>query len=138
MTRTHKLPISIKGVVVVGGSVLLAKNERDEWELLGGRIELEEHPRETLAREIWEEASLVVEVGASPINTYVFDVLAPRGKYVLIVTYGCVPLEPDASFAVSAEHRELSLFLPEAANRLPNLPAGYKASIQEWMRDCRR
>ena len=138
MTRIHKLPISIKGVVVVGDRVLLAKNERDEWELLGGRIELAEHPRETLAREIWEEASLVVEISASPIDTYVFDVLEPQGKCVFIVTYGCVPLEPDTPFAVSAEHRELSLFLPGTVNGIPNLPAGYKASIQEWTRDCRR
>lgn len=32
-------PVSIKGVVVRDGRVLLLKNERDEWELPGGRIE---------------------------------------------------------------------------------------------------
>ncbi|GGM43483.1 hypothetical protein GCM10012275_13070 [Longimycelium tulufanense] len=38
-------PISIKGVVVRDGKVLLLKNEREEWELPGGRIEPGELPK---------------------------------------------------------------------------------------------
>ncbi|MEV6136524.1 NUDIX hydrolase [Nocardia sp. NPDC051990] len=38
--------ISIKGVVVRDGRVLLLKNEREEWELPGGRIEPGETPEE--------------------------------------------------------------------------------------------
>ena len=36
---TPGYPISVKGVVVRAGRVLLLKNERDEWELPGGRLE---------------------------------------------------------------------------------------------------
>lgn len=32
-------PVSIKGVLVRDGRVVLMHNERDEWELPGGRIE---------------------------------------------------------------------------------------------------
>ena len=32
-------PVSIKGVLVEAGRVVLLENDRDEWELPGGRLE---------------------------------------------------------------------------------------------------
>ena len=49
------LPISIKGVILDGTRVVLAENERGEWELPGGRIEPGESPTQALTREISEE-----------------------------------------------------------------------------------
>jgi hypothetical protein len=37
-------PVSVKGVLVRDGRVLLLKNEREEWELSGGKPELGEEP----------------------------------------------------------------------------------------------
>jgi hypothetical protein len=34
--ETRAFPVSVKGVAVQGGKVLLLRNERDEWELPGG------------------------------------------------------------------------------------------------------
>jgi ADP-ribose pyrophosphatase YjhB (NUDIX family) len=42
-------PISIKGVVLRDERVLLLKNERQEWELPGGRIEIGETPEECVS-----------------------------------------------------------------------------------------
>jgi 8-oxo-dGTP pyrophosphatase MutT (NUDIX family) len=56
-------PVSIKGVVVRDGQVLLLRNERDEWELPGGRIELGETPQQCIAREIQEETGWAVRTG---------------------------------------------------------------------------
>ena len=121
--------VSIKGVLVApDGRVVLLQNERDEWELPGGQIELGESPAECLAREILEELCLQVEVG-QPLDTYLFEVTP--GRHVFIVTYGCTligPFDPTASH----EHKSIGLFSHDC---LPaNLPAGYKASIAYAMR----
>jgi len=39
-------PVSAKGVVSSRNGVLLARNDRDEWELPGGRLEAGETPEE--------------------------------------------------------------------------------------------
>lgn len=121
--------VSVKGVFCApSGEVVLLMNERDEWELPGGRIEIGESSTECLAREVREELSLEVLVGA-PLDTYLFEVIP--GKRVFIATYGCTlagPYDP----VISHEHTRIGLFAPDA---LPsNLPAGYRASIAAWQR----
>ena len=37
-----KYPISIKGVLLLDGQVVLVQNDRNEWELPGGRLEIGE------------------------------------------------------------------------------------------------
>ena len=53
--RGPAFPVSVKGVAVQYGQVLLLENERAEWELPGGKLELGEDPQECVAREIREE-----------------------------------------------------------------------------------
>ncbi len=124
----HRYPVSIKAVLrAPSGELVLMLNERDEWELPGGRIEPGELPRECLAREIDEELGLRVEVDASPLDAYLFEVIP--GKQVFICTYRA-RLSAGTGFAprLSHEHLQLGLFAPEA---LPaNLPAGYRTSVR--------
>ena len=121
--------VSIKGVLVApDGRVVLLQNERDEWELPGGQIELGESPAQCLAREIQEELCLQVEVG-QPLDVYLFEVIP--GRHVLIVTYECALIGPFYPTA-SHEHKGIGLFSHDC---LPaNLPAGYRASIASAMR----
>ena len=51
LRRRMNFPVSIKGVLVEAGSVMLLENERDEWELPGGRLEPGEAPETCLVRE---------------------------------------------------------------------------------------
>ena len=120
-------PVSIKGVLFTDRrEVVLALNERDEWELPGGRIERGESPETCVAREFHEELGVVV-AARRLLDTYLFEVI-PR-KHVFIVTYGCALI---GSFkpVISEEHKAIETF-PVAS--LPmNLPAGYRASIRAW------
>lgn len=124
--------VSIKGVVFApSGECVLLLNDRETWELPGGRIEIGESPMECLEREIREELGLRVRVG-NPIDAYLFEVLPER--HVFIVTYWCGVL---GAFAprLSAEHRRMGLF---PADALPDqIPEGYRVSIvRAWRERC--
>jgi len=56
-------PVSVKGVLLGDAGVVLLENERGEWELPGGKLEIGESPEECLAREIMEELQLQAEIG---------------------------------------------------------------------------
>ena len=62
-SAAHAFPVSVKGVAVQGGRVLLLENERNEWELPGGKLELREDPADCVVREIREEAGWKVTAG---------------------------------------------------------------------------
>lgn len=59
----YQLPISVKAVLNWRGKLPLLKNERDEWELPGGKLDLGESPDRCLAREIKEELGWESRVG---------------------------------------------------------------------------
>ena len=123
----HKFPVSMKGVVIQGGKVVLLKNERDEWELPGGKLELGERPEECVVREIEEELGLSVKIGPL-LDTWVYHIRA--GIDVFMVTYGCNP-EPYSEITHSPEHKALGRFNMEEVSAL-NMPEGYKKSILKW------
>src|SRR5438045_1624018 len=121
-------PVSVKGVFCTPqGEVVLLMNERGEWELPGGRIEIGETSEQCLAREIGEELGLRVRVGA-PLDTYLFEVIP--GKCVFIATYRCT-LDGDYAPEISHEHIRIGTFDPRALP--PNLPQGYRDSVQRWL-----
>jgi 8-oxo-dGTP pyrophosphatase MutT (NUDIX family) len=120
-------PVSIKGVLVEAGRVVLLENERDEWELPGGRLEPRESPKTCLVREFAEELGAVVEV-ARIIDCWLYEVL-PQRK-VVIITYG-VKRRDEGELRVSDEHRWFGLFTPHEIEALP-IPEGYRRSIRAW------
>ena len=120
-------PVSVKGVLVRDGQVLLLKNEREEWELPGGKLGLGEEPRVCVAREITEETGLAVVAGPI-LDSWQYHI--GEGRDVLIVTYGCHP-EGNQSPTLSNEHKEIGFFTQAEVGDL-NMPAGYKHSIQSW------
>ncbi len=120
-------PVSIKGVLFVGGKVVLLRNDRNEWELPGGRLDTGETPEQTLVREFEEELAVQVEP-LGIVDSYLFEVIP--SKSVFIVTYGC-RLRGEFKPALSAEHTEFGLHALGDLERLP-LPDGYRRSIQTW------
>ena len=125
--NAYRFPVSVKGVVIRDGKVILVRNERDEWELPGGKLELSESPEECLAREIAEELQLSVEP-ERVLDSWIYTIAS--GVHVLVLTYGCV--ESFRGEAVlSDEHEELRWFPLAEVDDL-RMPNGYKASIRSW------
>lgn len=125
------IPTSVKGVVTIGGRVVLLRNERSEWELPGGRVEAGESLVETLVREIDEELGCTVTVDPTPLDEYEFEPIP--GRVVRIVTFGCGDLASDQVLRLSDEHVGVATFSPAEAHGLDDLPAGYRASIRRHL-----
>lgn len=126
--RSNAFPISVKGVVVLEGAVVLLKNERNEWELPGGRLELGEDPERCVAREIAEEVGWHIETGPI-LDAWMYHIF--EGRDVFIVTYGCHLDAATGPPVLSAEHSEVRLFAEDEVPGL-DMPAGYKKSIANW------
>ena len=120
-------PVSVKGVAVQDGKVLLLENERSEWELPGGKLELGEEPAGCVVREISEETGW--DVTAGPLLDCWQYHIGP-GRDVLIVTYGC-HLVSTGPPVVSSEHKRAGLFTVADVPGL-TMPAGYRRSIATW------
>jgi mutator protein MutT len=120
-----RLPISVKGVLIHRGRVLLLRNERGEWELPGGRLDDGETPEEALTREVREEAGLMVSV-ASLVDAWVFEVTP--GKKVLVLEYAC-RLSGKRGVTISHEHSRHAWLALTDMSREP-LPRGYVRGIR--------
>ncbi|MGA7863545.1 MAG: NUDIX hydrolase [Stellaceae bacterium] len=120
-----RYPVSVKGVLLEDDRVVLLLNERDEWELPGGRLEPSEDPVACLEREFAKE--LGAEIVADRIlDCWLYHVLP--GKEVLVVTYAVLRTDR-REFRVSREHRKFGIF---TVGELPGLamPEGYRRSIR--------
>ena len=123
----YRFPVSVKGVIIRGDKVILLRNERDEWELPGGKLELSESPEQCLTREIAEELQLAIEPRII-LDSWIYTIVPAVD--VLVLTYGCGEsslVEP----ALSNEHKELRWF-PLAELDGLRMPEGYKTSIRSW------
>jgi len=114
-------------VIIRDGRVVLCRNERDEWELPGGKLELSESPEQCLTREIAEELQLDIEP-ESMLDSWVYTIAS--GVDVVVIAYGCV--ESSLGEAVlSDEHKEVQWFALDEIDSL-RIPQGYKTSIKSW------
>jgi 8-oxo-dGTP pyrophosphatase MutT (NUDIX family) len=121
----YRLPISVKAVLVEDGRACLLLNERDQWELPGGRLEQGESPEACLLREVREE------VGLDAVIERLVDARAATpapGKEVFVLVYRC-RLAAAGVPVLSAEHRQAGWFSLSEMDSLV-LPEGYRGSLE--------
>jgi 8-oxo-dGTP pyrophosphatase MutT (NUDIX family) len=125
--HARRFPVSVKGVAVQDGKVLLLENERTEWELPGGKLELGEDPPDCVVREISEESGWQVSPGPL-LDCWQYHIRL--GADVVIVTYGCY-VHSTHPPVISNEHKRAGLFAQEQVPGLV-MPDGYKRSVAAW------
>lgn len=119
---SDKFPISIKVIIVDDNKILCLKNERNEWDLPGGKLNFKENIEECLIREVKEETNLSIKnlKILKPFNLKFNDVP------VFILVYSA-EISCDSSIQVSYEHSEYNFFskteimnlkMPESFKRL--------------------
>lgn len=124
--KAPKFPVSVKGVIFLGDNIILLKNERDEWELPGGKLEPGEDIEKCLAREIHEELSIPAKV-SDLLDAWVYTVFP--SVEVVMLTYHC-HVDIDAMPKISHEHKEIGFFKLAQLDEIP-LPNGYKKAIRD-------
>ena len=123
-----RYPVSVKAVLFVDGQCVLLKNEREEWELPGGKLEAGDSPEQTVLREIGEELGIAARV-VRLLDSWIYFV---NGVDVLIITYLCETAACIRDLKISNEHKEVSLVSHDRVNLL-RMPQGYKQSIRNAM-----
>ncbi len=124
----YRFPVSVKGVLLDRGQVVLVGNSRGEWELPGGKLEPGESPEACVAREIAEELDLRVRVGPL-LDAWVYDI--GDGVRVLVLAYGCAATTLPERLA-SPEGCRVGRFAAGALDGI-DLPAGYRRAIAAWV-----
>ena len=120
---SDKFPVSIKAIIVDDQKVLCLKNERNEWDFPGGKINFNEDIEQCLRREVKEEVNLDINnlKILKPLNLNFNSV--PVFVVVFSANIAC-----ESSISVSYEHSDYNFF---SKNEIENLkmPNQYKNLI---------
>ncbi len=122
----------VAAIIISNGKVLACRRASHKvsgglWEFPGGKVEVGEHPRAALDREIFEELGLVVQAGLT------FDKSVTKVSEDLTVLLECLLVEHETMFDVqSADHDAFMWLAPSEMLSLswaaPDLPAVTKLS----------
>jgi len=130
VTLPQDPPVSVKAALRCGDRWVLLRNNRDEWELPGGRVDADDATlQDVVRRECREELGVEVDVGEL-IAAYLFEVIA--GRRVAIVCFAATVSQSEATrLRNSDEHNAVGLFtvdeIGEVAEKV--FPAGYRNAI---------
>jgi putative ATPase len=107
-----RFPVSIKGVLEVGGRIVLLRNERDEWELPGGKLEAGEDPRFVARRIVIHAAE---DVGNADPRALMVAVAAAQALEMLGMPEARIPLAQAALYVATAPKSNSAVAAIDAA-----------------------
>ena len=86
---------AIKAVIIKDEKFLILHQQHtadySTWGLPGGKVEYQEHPHDTLKREVKEETNLEIEI-IKPLGMYTFTMTRQPNHYIVITVFLCRPL----------------------------------------------
>ncbi|OGL30462.1 hypothetical protein A3F37_01145 [Candidatus Saccharibacteria bacterium RIFCSPHIGHO2_12_FULL_41_12] len=135
MYKPYLVPISVKCIVFEDNRVWLRRNERNEWELPGGKLDEGEQPKETAQREALEEIG--VEVATKNIigaKLYTISKSSDEDRGVFVMAYHCkfIRRVGEVEHIGEAGPAEFQAFSIDEIDEL-NMPDFYK----EWIINAR-
>ena len=121
---SDKFPISIKAIIIDNNKFLCLKNERNEWDFPGGKINFNEGIKECLIREVKEETNLSINNLniLKPLN------LKFNNVPVFVLLYSAT-ISCDSPLTISYEHSEYNFFSKSELKNL-NMHQDYKYIIE--------
>jgi 8-oxo-dGTP pyrophosphatase MutT (NUDIX family) len=117
----------VKGICFIDEKVILLKNERNEWDLPGGKLKKREAVRDCLVREIEEELSILVQPYRllESLTIRVMNTIE-----VFVVIYSCLTHASMDQLRISEESFDIGAFTIEELDGL-TLPQTYKDTIKQ-------
>lgn len=124
--------LSCKAIVCDGDSIWLRKNERDDWELPGGRLDEGEQPEQTIVREIAEELGVEL-VSPRLVDVYIWEKDFGTTTHIGIVAFAGDVGQKVGELELNGEagKAKFQKFTISAALQLNNLPEVYKRAIRK-------
>lgn len=113
--RDDQFYISIKGVILLREKVLLLRKINGEWDLPGGRLSIEENPKQCLVREVFEETGLSVKPGKL---LHCWMRKRSNKQDVFLVSHLCKLTGEPSGVKLSLEHEEAGWFPVKDAGAL--------------------
>lgn len=126
----RKMKVSIKSIICKDDTVLMLKDQKGNWELPGGGMEVGEHPEETLKRELNEELGIEDMNVGDLVGVWDFcNVSKEDISQHLIITYEC-----SINFSklnLSSEHLEMEWISLDRINEF-QMRDGYRETIKKF------
>ena len=123
---SDKFPVSVKSLIFDDKRFLLIKNERDEWDIPGGKIENNHNVIETLVREVKEELNITIDnYNILLAKKYLF-----RKQEIIVIVYNSKITNEDP-ISLSFENIDYNFFSYDELNQLKLTPWA-KDSIDEF------
>lgn len=123
---SDKFPVSVKSLIFDDKRFLLIKNERDEWDIPGGKIENNHNVIETLVREVKEELNITIDnYNILLAKKYLF-----RKQEIIVIVYNSKITNEDP-ISLSFENIDYNFFSYNELNKLKLTPWA-KDSIDEF------